>query len=120
MQQVPQALTARSLENRFYRHGRNESKRFGCDSLDRTSEQPATAFSVAGGFDPNPRRIEQLQRHIKKERRISLRHFEIEITQWLRGAADNGRDLPLVERRRDLDRGLDTQCQTGPPDPRAA
>ena len=108
MQQVPQALTARSLENRFYRHRRNESKRFGCDSPDRASEQPVAAFSVAGSFDPNRRRVEQLKRHIKKDRRISLRHFEIEITQWLSGAADNGRDLPLVERRCDLGRGLDT------------
>jgi len=120
VQQMPQALAARKLENRLYRHGRNESKRFGCDSFDRTSEQPVAAFSVAGGFDPNRHRVEQLQRHFKKDPRISLRHFEIEITQWLRGAADNGRDLPLVERRRDLDRGLDTQCQTGPPNPRSA
>ena len=120
VQQMPQALAARKLENRLYRHGRNESKRFGCDSLDRISEQPVAAPSVAGGFDPNRRRVEELQRHIKKDRRISLRHCEIEITQWLCAAADNGRDLSLVERRGDLDRGLDTQCQTGPPDPCAA
>src|SRR6516165_3492240 len=102
MQQVPQALTARSSENRFYRHARNESKRFGCDSFDRTSEQPVAAFSVAVGFDPNRRRIDQLQRHIKKDRGISPLHFEIETTQGLGGAPDKGRAPPLVERRRDL------------------